>query len=70
MFVCFLHISKDNVKNIQKYNFINVINFFTFEINTNSSSNTNWILLKFIQKEKINNIKKYIRPNKLISLCN
>lgn len=58
------------MKNIQKYNFINVINFFTFEINTNSSSNTNWILLKFIQKEKINNIKKYIRPNKLISLCN
>ena len=58
------------MKNIQKYNFINVINFFTFEINTNGSSNTNWILLKFIQKEKINNIKKYIRPNKLISLCN
>lgn len=64
----FLHISEENIQNIQEYNFITIINIYRFKINMHNINNENWVLLKFNQVEYVEKFKKYIRPDYLITL--
>ena len=66
----FLHISEENIQNIQEYNFITIINIYRFKINMHNVNNENWVLLKFNQVETVEKLKKYIRPDYLITLSN
>ena len=65
-----LHISEENMQNIQEYKFINVINSYRFEINMDGVTNQNWVLLKYNQTENVEKFKKYNRDNYLVTLSN